>query len=104
MTRKYCLTSAVVDGANLVLTPTNSPTFSNTRKICFTICPNIVNPATEPLPTVINMTVNGAVAQVALWDKFGNPVYSNTLRRGITYVGYMGNGTANHVLVLNTPC
>lgn len=104
MTRKYCLITAVVDGTNLVLTPSNLPTFSNTRKICFVINPQIVNPATAPLPVVVNMTVAGATAQVALWDKFGNPVYSNTLQRGVTYVGYMGNGTANHVLVLNTPC
>lgn len=103
MARKYYATTAVVDGTNLVLTFSNEPTFSSTRCFRFVVCPNIVNPATTPLPVVVNMSVSGATAQVALWDKYGNPVYSNTLKRGCEYFGYMGNGTTNHVVVYNTP-
>ena len=104
MTRKYCVNSAVIDGDNLVLTFSNTPVFSNRRCFEFTICPNIINPATAPTPVVVNMTVSGATAQVALWDNAGNPVYSNTLKRGVCYFGRMGNGTANHIVIYNTPC
>ena len=104
MTRKYCATSAVVDGENLVLTFSNTPVFSNTRKFCFYICPNIVNTSSDVLPVVVNMEVAGVVAQVALLDKYANTVYSNTLKRGVDYFGYMGSVTSNHVIVYNTPC
>lgn len=104
MTRKYCATSAVVDGENLVLTFSNTPVFSNTRKFCFYICPNIVNTSSDVLPVVVNMEVAGVVSQVALLDKYANTVYSNTLKRGVDYFGYMGSVTSNHVVVYNTPC
>ena len=104
MTRKYCATSAVVDTGNLVLTFSNTPVFSNTRKFCFYICPNIINTSTEVLPVVVNMSVNGTVTQVPLLDKYANTVYSNTLKRGVDYFGYMGSVTTEHVIVYNTPC
>jgi hypothetical protein len=37
-------------------------------------------------------------------DKYGNVVYSNTLKRGVEYFGYMGSITSNHIIVYNTPC
>lgn len=104
MARKYCATSTVVDGTNLVLTFSNTPTFSNTRKFCFYICPNIVNTSTAVLPVVVNMDVAGTVTQIPLLDKYGNVVYSNTLRRGVDYFGYMGSVTTNHIIIYNTPC
>lgn len=104
MARKYCATTATVDGDNLVLTFANEPTFSNTRRFCFYICPNIVNASTAVLPVVVNMTVAGATAQVPLLDKYGNVVYSNSLKRGVDYFGYMGSITSNHVIIYNTPC
>ena len=39
-----------------------------------------------------------------LLDKYGNVVYSNTLRRGVDYFGYMGSVTTNHIIIYNTPC
>ena len=104
MTRKYCATTATVDNGNLVLTFANTPVFSNTRKFCFYICPNIVNTSTAVLPVVVNMSVAGTVTQVPLLDKYANVVYSNTLKRGIPYEGYMGSVTTNHVIVYDTPC
>ena len=104
MARKYCAITAVVDGGNLVLTFANTPVFSNTRKFCFEICPNLVNTSTAVLPVVVNMSVGGVVTQVPLLDKYANVVYSNTLKRGVDYMGYMGSVTSNHVIVYNTPC
>ena len=104
MTRKYCATSSVVDGGNLVLTFSNTPNFSNTRKFCFYICPNIVNTSNAVLPVVVNMNVNGVLTAIPLLDKYANIVYSNTLKRGVDYFGYMGSVTTNHLVVYNTPC
>lgn len=104
MARKYCATTATVDNGNLVLTFANTPTFSNTRKFCFYICPNIVNNSTTILPVVVNMNVAGTVTQVPLLDKYANTVYSNTLKRGVDYSGYMGSVATNHVIIYNTPC
>lgn len=104
MTRKYCATTAAVDTGNLVLTFANTPTFSNTRKFCFYICPNIVNTSTSVLPVAVNMSVAGTVTAIPLLDKYGNVVYSNTLKKGVDYFGYMGSITTNHVIVYNTPC
>ena len=104
MARKYCAISSVVDSANLVLTFSNTPTFSNTRKFCFEICPNIVNTSTAVLPVVVNMDVAGTVTQIPLIDKYANVVKSNTLKRGVDYFGYMGSITSNLVIIYNTPC
>ncbi len=104
MTRKYCATTAVVDGENLVLTFSNTPVFSNTRKICFYICPSIVNTSSTVLPVVVNASVDGVVTQIPLLDKYANTVYSNTLKRGVDYFGYMGSVTTDHIIVYNTPC
>lgn len=104
MTRKYCATTATVDSGNLVLTFANTPVFSNTRKFCFYICPNIVNTSTAVLPVVVNVNISGTVAAVPLWDRFGNIVYSNTLKKGVDYFGYMGSVTDEHVIIYNTPC
>lgn len=103
MACKYYANSATMDSTTLVLSFTNTPTFSNNQWFKFVICPNIVNPATTPSPVVVNMNVSGSVAQVALWDNAGNPVYSNTLNRCKLYFGKMGSGTANHIVVYNTP-
>lgn len=104
MTRKYCATTATVDGGNLVLTFSNTPVFSNTRCFRFYICPSIVNTSTAVLPVTVNMNVAGTTTAVPLLDKYGNVVYSNTLHRGVDYCGAMGSVTTNHVIVYNTPC
>ena len=104
MTRKYCATTATVDSGNLVLTFANTPVFSNTRKFCFYICPNIVNTSNAVLPVVVNMNINGTVGAIPLLDRFANVVYSNTLKKGVDYFGYMGSVTDEHVIIYNTPC
>lgn len=104
MTRKYCAVTSTVANGNLVLTFANEPVFSNTKKFCFTISPNLVNTSTAVLPVYVNVNIGGTTTAVPLLDKYANVVYSNTLKRCVDYFGYMGSVTTNHVVVYNTPC
>ena len=103
MTRQYLVTNSVVNSGTLVLTCSNTPTFSNTRCFKFKICPRTQNAATTVMPVTMNMLIDGSIAAVALWDKYGNVVNSNTLYTGVTYCAFMGTGTDNHLIIQNTP-
>lgn len=71
----------------------------NEQKFNFVVCTAI--PST-PTPVPVQLTLNGN--PVPLWNKYGNPVYSNELRTRKVYRGYYGSEGTAHVIAHNTPC
>lgn len=81
---------------NIVLSFTNAVTANNKDPFNFIICTSLPSTAT-PVPVVI--TVNGT--NVPLLNMFGNPVYSNEIRKRKAYYGYFGSQATPHVIALN---
>lgn len=71
----------------------------NEQRFSFVICTAIPGTA-APVP--VQLTLNGVA--VPLWNRFGNPVYSNELKTRKVYRGYFGSEGTAHVIAINTPC
>lgn len=95
----YKVSSATSDTTNLTLAFNPAVSANDKQRFWFAICTTLPN-LTAPLP--VQLTVNGTT--VPLLDKYGNVVYSNTLKTRKIYKGYYGSETTAHVIALNTPC
>lgn len=70
----------------------------NEQKFTFVVCTAI--PATTT-PVPVQLTLNGN--PVPLWNRYGNPIYSNELRTRKVYRGYYGGEGTPHVIAANVP-
>lgn len=93
------VTTVTVDGNSMILNFNTGVSANNKDKFNFVICTIIPSTAT-PVPVLI--TVNGA--NIPLLNKFGNPVYSNELRKRKLYLGYFGSQDTPHVISCNIGC
>jgi hypothetical protein len=99
--KTYVANTATVDSGALVLSFSEVPIFTNTGRVWFKVCPNIVNTSTAILPITLNMNVGGTLTAVPLYDGWGNVAYSNTIKRGYIYRCGMGSVVTDHVVAYN---
>lgn len=84
---------------NIVLSFSTPLSANNKDPFNFVICTSLPSTAT-PVPVLI--TVNGT--NVPLLNKFGNPVYSNEVRKRTPYYGFFGSQSTAHVISHNMGC
>ena len=90
------VTSATTDGTNTILAFQVATTAVNKQPFNFVICTSLPSTAT---PEQVFITLNGN--NVPLLNMYGNPVYSNEIRKRKLYVGYYGSQATAHVISHN---
>lgn len=90
------VSTASVGETDIVLSFNNPVSANNKDCFNFVICTSLPS-TTTPVPVLI--TVNST--NVPLLNMFGNPVYSNELRKRKMYYGFFGSQATAHVIVRN---
>jgi hypothetical protein len=90
------VTAAGATADNVVLAFSTPVSANNKDCFNFVICTNL--PST-PAPIPVLVTVNGD--NIPLLNMYGNPVYSNELRKRKMYYGFFGSQTTAHIIVRN---
>lgn len=99
------VTNVVFGGTNITLTLTNSTDIGSKEPFNIICCKAVSSLVTgAPVPVVAN--ING-VATVPLRDRFGLPLMSNKVPKGLTcgtYVVDDSGDTPDIYVILQTPC
>lgn len=98
----YLVTSVTDNGGvNYILNFRTVPTLLNGQVLKFRLADSLTTVAAAGFPIFANVTVNGALVSVPLWDSIGNTVRTgDSLRTRTVYKAVFGSDP-NHLQVFN---